>query len=58
MKAVIMAGGKGTRMDLDCEKPMVEVNNKPMINYVVDACFSRSKCSIIEIAVHFKLRAF
>ena len=32
--ALIMAGGKGTRLDLDYEKPMVKVNTKPMISYV------------------------
>lgn len=49
--ALIMAGGKGTRMDLDCEKPMVEVNNKPMINYVVDALLESRYVDKILVAV-------
>ncbi len=35
--AVIMAGGKGTRLGLDCEKPLLELNNKPMIDYVISS---------------------
>ncbi len=34
---LIMAGGKGTRMDLDIEKPLLEICGRPMIFYVVDA---------------------
>ena len=49
--ALIMAGGKGTRMNLDCEKPMVEVNNKPMINYVVDALLESRYVDKILVAV-------
>lgn len=39
MKAVILAAGYGTRLyplTKDKAKPLVEVNDKPMINYVVD----------------------
>lgn len=35
--AVILAGGKGTRMKADCPKVMCNVLFKPMISYVVDA---------------------
>ena len=49
--ALIMAGGKGTRMALDCEKPMIEVNNKPMINYVVDALLESKYVDKILVAV-------
>lgn len=49
--ALIMAGGKGTRMDLDCEKPMVQVNNKPMINYVIDALMESKYVDKILVAV-------
>ncbi len=35
--AIILAGGKGTRMKADCPKVMCEVLFKPMISYVVDA---------------------
>lgn len=35
--ALIMAGGKGSRMNLKSEKPLIVLNNKPMIQYVIDA---------------------
>lgn len=35
--AIILAGGKGTRMKADCPKVMCKVIFKPMIGYVVDA---------------------
>lgn len=35
--AIIMAGGKGTRMKADCPKVMCNVIFKPMISYVIDA---------------------
>lgn len=35
--AVILAGGKGTRMKADCPKVMCNVIFKPMISYVIDA---------------------
>lgn len=35
--AIILAGGKGTRMKADCPKVMCNVIFKPMISYVVDA---------------------
>jgi adenosylcobinamide-phosphate guanylyltransferase len=35
--AVIMAGGKGTRMQSDMEKPMVQIKGKPMIQHVYEA---------------------
>lgn len=49
--ALIMAGGKGTRLDLDCEKPMVVVNDKPMINHVVDALMNSKYVDKILVAV-------
>lgn len=49
--ALIMAGGKGTRLDLDCEKPMVEVNDKPMIGHVVDALMNSRYVDKILVAV-------
>lgn len=35
--AIILAGGKGTRMKADCPKVMCNVLFKPMISYVIDA---------------------
>ncbi|HBR34896.1 MAG TPA: nucleotidyltransferase, partial [Firmicutes bacterium] len=39
MKAIVMAGGKGTRLrPLTCKqpKPMVPIAGKPMIEYILD----------------------
>jgi len=35
--ALVMAGGKATRMNLATEKPLLEVAGKPMLRHVVDA---------------------
>jgi len=32
-----MAGGKGTRMKFNCEKPLIKINGKPMIKNVINA---------------------
>ena len=34
--ALVMAGGKGLRLDSDIEKPLYQINNKPLISYVLD----------------------
>lgn len=34
---LIMAGGKGKRMEVDGEKPLIPLANKPMIKHVIDA---------------------
>ena len=48
--ALIMAGGKGTRMELDVEKPLVEINGRPMIQYVIDALKNTDKINNIIVA--------
>lgn len=48
--ALIMAGGKGTRMELDMEKPLVEINGKPMVQYVIDALKNTDKINNIIVA--------
>jgi adenosylcobinamide-phosphate guanylyltransferase len=48
--ALIMAGGKGTRMELDVEKPLIEINGKPMIQYVIDALENADKINNIIVA--------
>jgi adenosylcobinamide-phosphate guanylyltransferase len=40
--AIVMAGGKGTRMGLPAEKPMLPFLGKPLIDYVV-AAINQSK---------------
>jgi adenosylcobinamide-phosphate guanylyltransferase len=49
--ALIMAGGKGTRMELDVEKPLVEINGKPMIQYVIDALKNADRVDNIIAAI-------
>lgn len=49
--ALVMVGGKGTRMDLDCEKPLIEVNSKPMISYVIEALINSEYIDNILVAV-------
>jgi len=48
--ALIMAGGKGKRMELDVEKPLIEINGKPMIQYVIEALKNADKIDSITVA--------
>ncbi|MDO5823875.1 NTP transferase domain-containing protein [Methanobrevibacter sp.] len=34
--AILMAGGRGTRLDVSCEKPLFKLHDKPLIKYVLD----------------------
>ncbi|MDD1703277.1 MAG: NTP transferase domain-containing protein [Methanoregula sp.] len=43
MRALIMAGGAGSRLNLG-EKPLILINDLPMIRYVIDA-FAGAGCS-------------
>jgi adenosylcobinamide-phosphate guanylyltransferase len=45
MRALIMAGGAGSRLNLG-EKPLILINNHPMIRYVVDA-FTGAGCEVV-----------
>ena len=47
--AVIMAGGKGTRMQCATEKPLIEVGGIPMIQYVINALSGSNKVTDIII---------
>jgi len=49
--AIVMAGGKGVRMNLKKEKPMIKVGNKPMILHVLQALKKSKKISKIVVAV-------
>jgi adenosylcobinamide-phosphate guanylyltransferase len=48
--ALVMAGGRGTRMKLTQEKPLVEVCGKPVIQYVLSALRDAKKISRIIVA--------
>ena len=35
--AIILAAGKGTRLDVDVPKPLYQVNNLPIIDYLINS---------------------
>jgi len=47
--AVVMAGGKGKRMGLPVEKPLLPFLGKPLIDWVVEAAGSAGKVSEIYV---------
>jgi adenosylcobinamide-phosphate guanylyltransferase len=49
--ALVMAGGKGTRMRLAEEKPLIKVCGKPVIEYVIAALKNAKKIDSIVVAV-------
>jgi adenosylcobinamide-phosphate guanylyltransferase len=48
--ALVMAGGKGTRMQIAEEKPLIEVCGKPVIEYVLAALKNAKKIDSIIVA--------
>lgn len=50
--AIILAAGKGTRMNSDLPKVMHEVAGVPMVRHVVDACLDAG-CSRVVVVVGF-----
>jgi adenosylcobinamide-phosphate guanylyltransferase len=48
--AIIMAGGKGSRMRSNQEKPLLEVLGQPLIQNVVDALFSSKYIEKVLVA--------
>jgi adenosylcobinamide-phosphate guanylyltransferase len=51
VSALIMAGGKGTRMGALEEKPLIKVCGKPVIEYVLEALKNAKKIDKIYVAV-------
>ncbi|MGD6933198.1 MAG: NTP transferase domain-containing protein [Candidatus Bathyarchaeia archaeon] len=51
VSALVMAGGKGTRMGSSQEKPLIKVCDKPVIQYVLDALNNAKKIDTIYVAV-------
>jgi adenosylcobinamide-phosphate guanylyltransferase len=45
MRALIMAGGAGSRLNMG-EKPLILINNRPMLGYVIDA-FAGAGCEVV-----------
>ena len=48
--ALVMAGGKGTRMKIGQEKPLIEVCGKPVIEYVLSALKDAKRINSIIVA--------
>ena len=48
--ALVMAGGKGTRMQIAEEKPLIKVCGKPVIEYVLEALRNAKKIDSIIVA--------
>jgi len=48
--ALVMAGGKGTRMGIAQEKPLIKVCGKPVIEYVLEALKDSKKIDQIIVA--------
>ena len=49
--ALVMAGGKGTRMKTMEEKPLLKVGGKPVIEYVLNALKAAKKVDEIIVAI-------
>jgi adenosylcobinamide-phosphate guanylyltransferase len=51
VSALVMAGGKGTRMGSPEEKPLIEVCGRPVIEYVLEALKKAKKIDKVYVAV-------
>ena len=51
IRAIVMAGGRGTRLKVDVEKPLFKLHDKPLIKYVLDNLSSSKLVENIFIAV-------
>jgi len=49
--AVVMAGGKGSRMELSEEKPMLSVGGKPVIKHVLTSLLNAVRVDSVVVAV-------
>ncbi len=49
--AILMAGGRGTRLKVPCEKPLFKLHDKPLIKFVIDNLNSSRLVDEIIIAV-------
>lgn len=49
--AIVMAGGRGTRLKVDVEKPLFKLHGKPLIKYVLDNIASSKLVEDVVIAV-------
>ena len=54
--AILMAGGRGTRLEVTCEKPLFKLRDKPLIKYVIDNLKESKLIDKIVIAVSHHTR--
>jgi UDP-N-acetylglucosamine diphosphorylase/glucosamine-1-phosphate N-acetyltransferase len=52
VSAIILAAGKGTRMNSDLPKVLHEVCGRPMVEYVIDACRDAGAQRVVMIVGH------
>ncbi len=51
--AIVMAGGKGTRMRISDEKPLLRVDGKPVIEIVLSSLMAAKRIDHIVVAVSY-----
>ncbi len=51
IRAIVMAGGRGTRLKVDVEKPLFKLHEKPLIKYVLDNLSSSKLVEDVVIGV-------
>lgn len=49
--AIVMAGGRGTRLKVNVEKPLFKLHGKPLIKHVLDNIYSSKLVEDVVIAV-------
>ncbi|MDI6702123.1 TIGR00454 family protein [Methanothermobacter wolfeii] len=49
MRALVMAGGRGTRLKIDNEKPLIRVSGRPLIDHVLENLESADKITDITV---------
>ena len=51
LMAIVMAGGKGGRLEMNIEKPLLKIGGSPFVKKVVDACLGSSYIREVFVAV-------
>jgi len=51
LPALLMAGGEGTRLETDEEKPLFDFKGKPMVDWVLEALLGSNKISYVYAAI-------
>src|SRR5262245_44846973 len=54
LTSIILAAGKSTRMKSSRPKPLHEICGKPMLQYIIDACFGAGCDRIIVVVGYAK----